>query len=133
MIGNTVYIGTISQKMYTLKLWQQEESRCESVLSCIFVFKSICSFIMLNFEFNLLYRLKINMLSNYSSTFSFATQPALKVGTYKYNYFTIAVSLWETSWSHIVSVFLSSLDPSCLDSYPIYFWNSYLIFTTTFS
>lgn len=40
-----------------------------------FFLKSICySFIMVNFEINLLYRLKISMLSNYAGVFSFATQ-----------------------------------------------------------
>lgn len=57
------------------ELCQQEKPRCNCVLSCIFVLKSICySFIMLNFEINLLYRLKISMLSNNAGDFSFATQ-----------------------------------------------------------
>lgn len=52
---------------------RRNQSNC--VLTCIFVLKSICySFIMLNFEINLLYRLKISMLSNYAGDFSFATQ-----------------------------------------------------------
>lgn len=60
------------------KLWQQEEPRHNCVLSCIFVLKSICySFILLNFEFNLLYRLKISMLSNYDGGFSSETQIAM--------------------------------------------------------
>lgn len=93
MIGNTVCSRTIPQKMCALSFdnrRNQDATVC--YLSCIFVFKSICySFIMLNFEFNILYRLKLNMLSNYSSGFSSVTQPTLKAGTYTYNYFTIAI------------------------------------------
>lgn len=74
VIGNTVCNGVISQKLCTLSSGnRRNQGNC--VLSCIFVLKSICySFIMLNFEINLLYRLKISMLSNYAGVFSFATQ-----------------------------------------------------------
>lgn len=65
------------------KLWQREEPRCNCVLSCVFVLKSICySFILLNFEFNLLYWLKISTLSNYAGAFSSATQIAMFGSSY---------------------------------------------------
>lgn len=73
-----VYTVELYPEIMYSKLWQQEEPRCNCVLSCIFVLKSICyPFILLNFEYNLLDRLKISMLSNYACDFYSATQIAM--------------------------------------------------------
>ena len=113
------------------KLWQQEEPRCSCVLSCIFVTKSICySFILLNFEFNLLYRLKISMLSNYAGGFSSATQIAMFGSRYtQWWQHTAVLSLQETLWPNIVSIFFSSLAPllnSLLRSFLPYSYHCFL-------
>lgn len=74
VIGKKVCNGIVSQKLCTPSSGnRRNHGNC--VFSCIFVLKSICySFIMLNSEINLLYRLKISMLSNCAGDFSFATQ-----------------------------------------------------------